>query len=269
MWISARRSTRWTQMYSGQSWTSAEIPPKLVKLISGLFTGTESAVMCDGTISDYFPFNTVVRQGYVLASTPSNVRMDHVLRAMSKTSGCGVYFGAVRITNPDWLTLRTTRLYSRRQPKFLRRHLSRWARKPSRWDCESPGSRPRSRHSVTSCMRPLSQFLWVARMWKSRRRLPTLAAWFTRLPAAKWKSIDDWDEPGARWIRWTKVCGAAETCAKERTSEFWARCCCCRSCSIRARAGPWPASSDGELHWYYVASLNRWLLVAWPCHRTW
>ena len=77
------------------------IPPKLVKLISGLFTGTESAVMCDGTISDYFPFNTVVRQGYVLASTPSNVRMDHVLRAMSKTSGCGVYFGAVRITNPD------------------------------------------------------------------------------------------------------------------------------------------------------------------------
>ena len=34
------------------------IPPKLVNLISGLYSGAESAVKWDGTISDYFPVDT-------------------------------------------------------------------------------------------------------------------------------------------------------------------------------------------------------------------
>ena len=33
------------------------IPLKLVNLVSSLYSGTESAVRCDGTISDYFPVN--------------------------------------------------------------------------------------------------------------------------------------------------------------------------------------------------------------------
>ena len=44
------------------------IPPKLVNLISGLYSGSESAVWCDGTISNYFPLDTVVRQKCVLSN---------------------------------------------------------------------------------------------------------------------------------------------------------------------------------------------------------
>ena len=33
------------------------IPPKLVNLISSLYSGTESAARCDGTISDHSPVN--------------------------------------------------------------------------------------------------------------------------------------------------------------------------------------------------------------------
>ena len=57
--------------------------------------------MCDGTISDYFPVNTGVRQGCLLAPTHFNICMDHVLGRMSEKSGCGVSFGTVRITDLD------------------------------------------------------------------------------------------------------------------------------------------------------------------------
>ena len=79
-----------------------EIPLKLVNLISGLYSGTESAVKCDGTISDYFPVNTGVRQGCVLAPTLFNTCTDHVLGRMSERSDCGVSFGTVRITDLDF-----------------------------------------------------------------------------------------------------------------------------------------------------------------------
>ena len=52
------------------------ILPKLVKLISDLYSGSESVVRCDGTISDYFPVNTGVRRGCVLAPTLLNTFMD-------------------------------------------------------------------------------------------------------------------------------------------------------------------------------------------------
>ena len=76
-------------------------PPKLVSLISGLYSGTESAVMCDGTISDYFPVNNGVRQGCVFAPSLFNTCMDHVLQTMSEKSGGRVSFGTVRITDLD------------------------------------------------------------------------------------------------------------------------------------------------------------------------
>ena len=39
------------------------VPPKLIDLMSELYSGTESAVRCGGTISDLFPVVTGVRQG--------------------------------------------------------------------------------------------------------------------------------------------------------------------------------------------------------------
>ena len=45
------------------------VPPKLINLISELYSGIESAVRCGDTISDLFPVVTGVRQGCVLAAT--------------------------------------------------------------------------------------------------------------------------------------------------------------------------------------------------------
>ena len=38
------------------------VPPKLIDLMSELYSGTESAVRCSGTISDLFPVVTGVPQ---------------------------------------------------------------------------------------------------------------------------------------------------------------------------------------------------------------
>ena len=55
------------------------IPLKLANLSSGLYSGTESAVMCDGTISDYFQGNTGFTSGMNHSLTLSNTSMDQVL----------------------------------------------------------------------------------------------------------------------------------------------------------------------------------------------
>ena len=59
---------------------SRGIPPKL--LITGLHYGTESALKCDGIISDYFFVDTGVRQKCVLALTLFNTCMYYVLGRM-------------------------------------------------------------------------------------------------------------------------------------------------------------------------------------------
>jgi hypothetical protein len=65
------------------------VPPKLVRLISELYSGTTSAVRCGGSTSDYFPVDTRVRQGCVLAPTLFCACMDWVLGKMSDRTGCG------------------------------------------------------------------------------------------------------------------------------------------------------------------------------------
>ena len=45
------------------------VPPKLINLMSELYSGTESAVRCGDTISDLFPVVTRVCQRCVLAPT--------------------------------------------------------------------------------------------------------------------------------------------------------------------------------------------------------
>ena len=56
---------------------------------------------CGGTISDYSPENTGVRQGCVLAPTHCTSCMDHVLGRMSEMSGCGMSCITSRIIDLD------------------------------------------------------------------------------------------------------------------------------------------------------------------------
>ncbi len=80
------------------------IPPKLVRLISSLYSGTESAVKCGSSISDFFPVNTGVRQGCVLAPNLFSTCMDWIMRrVVGETSGCGASFGDVRVTDLDFV----------------------------------------------------------------------------------------------------------------------------------------------------------------------
>ena len=94
------------------------MPTELVKLIFGLYSGVR-AVRFDGTISDYFSVDTGVHQGCVLAATLFNTCMGH---ALGRMSCCGVSFQTVRITDFGFAD---DAVYSRKQPKFLRRPSSR------------------------------------------------------------------------------------------------------------------------------------------------
>ena len=98
------------------------IPPNLVNLISGLYSGTKCDVNCDGTISDYFPVDTVVRQGCVLPQHTSTLAWTMYWEGCrrSRATECRSEQSVSLI-----LTLRTTRLFSREQLKFLRGYLIR------------------------------------------------------------------------------------------------------------------------------------------------
>ncbi len=52
------------------------VPSKLVDLIAALYSGTESVVRCGGAISDFFPVDSGVCQGCVLAPTLLSACMD-------------------------------------------------------------------------------------------------------------------------------------------------------------------------------------------------
>ena len=77
------------------------IPPKIVQLISHLYTGTESAVKCGGSISSFFPVDSGVRQGCVLAPTLFSVSMDWIMERVVDGSGCSASFGNVQVTILD------------------------------------------------------------------------------------------------------------------------------------------------------------------------
>ena len=77
------------------------VPPKLIDLMSELYSGTESAVRFGGTISDLFPVVTGVCQGCVLATTLFSTCTDWILGRMSERSSCGASFGNVKICDLD------------------------------------------------------------------------------------------------------------------------------------------------------------------------
>ena len=64
---------------SGLSWNNHET----FNLTPGLYSDTNNAVGCDGTISGYFTVNIGIRQRCVLAPTLVNCCMDHVIDRMS------------------------------------------------------------------------------------------------------------------------------------------------------------------------------------------
>ena len=78
------------------------VPPKLIDLMSELYSGTESAVRYGGTFSDLFPVVVGVRQGCVLAPTRFSTCMDWILGRMLERSSCGASFGNVKISDLDF-----------------------------------------------------------------------------------------------------------------------------------------------------------------------
>ena len=78
------------------------VPPKLISLMSELYSGTENAVRCGDTISDLFPVVAGVCQGCVLAPTLFSTCMDRILGRMSERSSCGASFGNVKISDLDF-----------------------------------------------------------------------------------------------------------------------------------------------------------------------
>jgi len=78
------------------------VPPKLIDLMSELYSGTESAVRYGGTFSDLFPVVVGVRQGCVLAPTRFSTCMDWILGRMLERSSCGASFGNVGISDLDF-----------------------------------------------------------------------------------------------------------------------------------------------------------------------
>ena len=71
-------------MYPEKILAHCDMPPKRVNLIYGLYTGTENAVGCDGTNSDYFSVNNGVRQRRVFAPTNFNVGNSMIWRIFSR-----------------------------------------------------------------------------------------------------------------------------------------------------------------------------------------
>ena len=123
------------------------VPPKLINLVSELYSGTENAVRCGDTISDLFLVVTGVRQVCVLAPT----------------------------------------LY-----RF-------------------PGSKLRSRLSITDLMLLSCLYPFAVRMLRSQRDSHTLAVIFTSLLAVSQRSIDVWIGPVESSIHCILGCGAVST----------------------------------------------------------
>ena len=107
-------------------------------------------------------------------------------------------------------------------------------RSQSRWDDGVPGSKLRSRLSMTSLVLLSCLYLFVVRMLRSRRDSLTLAVIFMSLLAVSLRQRDVWVGSGKSWIHWIMGCGAAGTFAGGQKSESscpW----CFQSCSMDVR----------------------------------
>ena len=78
------------------------VPAGILGLLVALHSGTESAVKWGGGVSSFFPVNSGVRQGCVLAPSLFNTCMDWVLGGAVGRSRCGADIGNTRITDLDF-----------------------------------------------------------------------------------------------------------------------------------------------------------------------
>ena len=104
------------------------------------------------------------------------------------------------------------------------------------WDFVFPGSKLRSRLSMTYLMLLSCLYLFVVRMLRSWRDSLTSEVIFMSLLAVSQRSIDVWVGPVESWIHWIMGCGTAGTCAGGRKFESsgpW----CFQSCSMDVRLG--------------------------------
>ena len=78
------------------------VPPKLIDLIPALYSGTESAVRCAGTISGFFPVDSGVRHGCILAPTLFSAYVNWVMHRVVDRSDCGAPLGEAMVTDLDF-----------------------------------------------------------------------------------------------------------------------------------------------------------------------
>ena len=78
------------------------IPTKLVRLFQALHQDTESCIKHDGSRTGWFPVETGVRQGCVLASDAFNEAMDRVLNRTTGRAMVGTSLGKTKYTDLDF-----------------------------------------------------------------------------------------------------------------------------------------------------------------------
>ena len=159
--------------------------------MSELYSGTESAARCDGTISDLFPVVTGVLQGCVLAPTLFSTCMDWILGRMSERSSCGESFGNVKISDFDFAD--DAVIFAETL------HILLGAFEVLIEESETLGLR-------------VSWVKTTIQAFKDMLDAVVLSV-FMYLLAVSQRSMDVWIGPGESWIHWIMGCGAAGTCA--------------------------------------------------------
>ncbi len=75
------------------------IRARIIDLMNGLYSGTQSAVKCEAGISSSFPVNSGVGQGCVLAPSLFNTCMDWVVGEVTGQSHCGASVGNTKVSD--------------------------------------------------------------------------------------------------------------------------------------------------------------------------
>ena len=76
------------------------IPARIIGLLTGLYSGTVSAVKCGGGVASFFPVNTGVRQGSGQCACCSiTFQHMHGLGRVVEQSHCGASVGNTKITD--------------------------------------------------------------------------------------------------------------------------------------------------------------------------
>jgi len=209
------------------------VPPKLIDLMSELYSGTESAVRCGGTIHDLFPVVTGIRYGCVLAPTLFSTCLAWLLGRMSERSSCGASFGNVKVSDLDFaddavifaesldILLGALEVLNE-ELEPLRLRVS--------W--------------VKTKIQPFNDILDAAILSvpvcgedvEVTERFNYLGSDILSPLTVRQRSIDVWVGPGESWFHWIMGCGSIGTFAEGQKSESsgaW----CFQSCSADVRLG--------------------------------